>query len=75
MRERPGEPKEGPMISRNVPCEKAEEEILRAVRSLEYGTVEVTVHAGKVVQIERREKVRFDRRAAGGPKGTGTPEP
>ena len=64
------------MASRNAPCEKAVEEILRAVHSLEYGTVEVTVHAGKVVQIERREKVRFDRHAdGGGPKGTGTPEP
>ena len=36
------------------------EQILRAVRSIRYGSVEVTVHAGKVVQIERKEKVRLD---------------
>jgi hypothetical protein len=31
-----------------------------AVRELRYGSVEVVVHEGRVVQIERREKVRFD---------------
>jgi hypothetical protein len=31
-----------------------------AVRDLRYGSVEVVVHEGRVVQIERREKVRFD---------------
>jgi hypothetical protein len=38
--------------------------ILQAVRSLEYGSVEITVHEARVVRIERREKVRFDRPAA-----------
>ena len=44
--------------------------ILQAVRSLDYGSVEVVVHDSRVVQIERREKVRFDepgtRRTASG---------
>ena len=31
-----------------------------AVRDLRYGSVEVVVHEGRVVQIEKREKVRFD---------------
>ena len=35
-------------------------EILRAVRGLRYGSVEITVHDGQVVQIERREKVRLE---------------
>jgi hypothetical protein len=35
-------------------------EVIAAIRSLRYGTVEVVIHAGKVVQIERREKIRFD---------------
>ena len=35
--------------------------ILEAVRSLEYGSVEVVVHDSQVVQIERREKVRLDK--------------
>lgn len=35
-----------------------------AVRGLRYGSVEVLVHDGRVVQVETREKVRFtdDRR-------------
>ena len=37
-----------------------EYEVLRAIRGLGYGSVEVTLHAGRVVQIERREKVRLD---------------
>jgi len=36
-------------------------EILRAVRGLRYGSVEITIHDGEVVQIERREKVRLER--------------
>lgn len=28
-----------------------------------YGSVEITVHDGRVTQIERREKVRFEHRA------------
>jgi len=39
-----------------------ERHILQAVRSLEYGSIEIVVHEARVVQVERREKVRFDRR-------------
>jgi hypothetical protein len=39
----------------------ADRRILEAVRSLEYGSVEVVVHDSQVVQIERREKVRLDK--------------
>jgi hypothetical protein len=35
--------------------------ILEAVRSLDYGSVEIVVHDSQVVQIERREKVRLDK--------------
>ena len=34
-------------------------EILEALRGLRFGSVEITVHDCRVVQIERREKVRF----------------
>ena len=33
--------------------------ILQAVRSIRYGSIEIVVHNAKVVQIERREKLRF----------------
>ena len=34
--------------------------VVQAVRGLRYGSVEVSVHEGRVVQIERREKVRLE---------------
>lgn len=37
------------------------ERILGSFGGLRYGSVEVVIHDGKVVQIERKEKVRFDR--------------
>ena len=42
-----------------------EQEILRAVARIEYGSVEVVIHDGKVVQIECREKIRMARDDAG----------
>jgi hypothetical protein len=39
------------------------ESILTAIASLRYGSVEVTVHDGRVVMIDRRERIRL---AAGG---------
>ena len=35
------------------------QEILHAIDQLRFGSVEITVHEGRVTQIERREKVRF----------------
>ncbi|HEU0106682.1 MAG TPA: YezD family protein [Vicinamibacteria bacterium] len=37
-----------------------ERAVMRAIRALRYGSVEIVVHEGRVVQIETREKVRFD---------------
>jgi len=34
-------------------------ELLLALRSIRYGTIELVIHDGRVVQLERREKVRF----------------
>jgi len=45
--------------------------ILEAVRSLDYGSVEVVVHDSQVVQIERREKVRLDKSRAPGSRAKG----
>ena len=36
-----------------------DEQILRAVHETLYGSVEVTIHNARVVQVERREKIRF----------------
>lgn len=34
-------------------------EILTALHGLKFGSVEITVHNGQVVQIERKEKIRL----------------
>jgi len=34
-------------------------EILQALAGLKYGSLEITVHNGQVVQIERKEKFRL----------------
>lgn len=35
--------------------------IMEAVRSIEYGHVQITIHNSKVVQIEKTEKIRLRR--------------
>ena len=40
------------------------EVVRRSVESLRFGTVEIIVHDGRVIQIETTEKLRFDK---GGP--------
>ena len=37
----------------------AEAAILDAIRSLQYGSVEITIHDSRVVQIECKKKIRF----------------
>jgi hypothetical protein len=43
---------------------EGEEEVRRAVwdavKSLRFGSVEIVVHDGRVIQVEKREKTRFD---------------
>ena len=34
--------------------------ILELVRSVRFGSVEIVIHEGRVVQVERREKLRLD---------------
>jgi len=39
--------------------ESINREILFAIKNIRYGSVEIIIHDSKVVQIERKEKVRF----------------
>ncbi len=39
--------------------EKAMGEILRSIKSVRFGSIEITIHDSRVVQIERKEKLRF----------------
>jgi hypothetical protein len=38
--------------------------LMRLIREVRFGSIEVVVHEGRITQIERREKVRF------GPSGS-----
>ncbi|HSU16567.1 YezD family protein [Longimicrobium sp.] len=40
------------------PVPTVDEMILEAVRAIRFGTVQITIHDSRVVQIERTEKVR-----------------
>ena len=42
------------------PLTEGEVYILKAIQSLSYGSVEISIHDSKIVQIEKREKLRFD---------------
>ena len=41
--------------------DRALREIIRAIRSVNYGAVEIVIQNSRVVQIERKEKFRFDK--------------
>jgi hypothetical protein len=41
--------------------EKLLQEILKALKSIRYGYVQITVQDSKVVQIDKTEKIRFDK--------------
>ena len=38
--------------------------ILRAIREIRYGSIEIIIHDSRIVQIERKEKIRMDRDSA-----------
>jgi hypothetical protein len=45
--------------------ERAEAEIIKAVRSIQYGSVEVIIHDARIVQIECKKKIRMPARIIG----------
>ncbi len=45
--------------AQKIPAEIAQE-ILRAVASIKYGSIEIIIHDDRVVQIEYREKIRVN---------------
>lgn len=49
-----------PSPSKTQPLSDTEIYILNAIQELSYGSVEISIHDSKIVQIEKREKVRFD---------------
>jgi hypothetical protein len=41
----------------NIPAD-TRDQILGALAGIRFGSVEITIHQGRIVQIERREKLR-----------------
>lgn len=54
MEQRSDKRPEGPALPNSVI-----DSIVSALRGLRFGTVEIVIHDGKVVQIERKEKLRL----------------
>ncbi|MDQ3459813.1 MAG: YezD family protein [Deinococcota bacterium] len=50
--------KPSPRSSEPQPREGLEEAILAALKGIRFGSVEITVHDARVVQIERKERFR-----------------
>ena len=44
---------------------RIERELRQALSEIRYGSIEIVIQDSRVVQIERREKVRFDRDGKG----------
>lgn len=42
------------------PGDAGQAAVLNALRGLRFGSIEVVVHNGRIVQVERREKVRIE---------------
>jgi len=53
-----------PKASQEAQKNRIEQEILGAIRGISYGSVEVIIHDSRIVQILRKEKLRFDQKAA-----------
>ncbi|HLF95607.1 MAG TPA: YezD family protein [Methylococcaceae bacterium] len=47
-------------VDADEPVLEAARQLLAALKGIRYGAVEITIHDGRVVQIERREKQRLD---------------
>ena len=43
----------------NTITQQAQTEILRAIASIRFGSVEIVIHNGQITQIEYREKIRI----------------
>jgi hypothetical protein len=43
------------------------QKILLAIKDLRFGSVEIVIHDSKVVQIERKEKIRIDQNSSCAP--------
>jgi hypothetical protein len=55
-------------MSAQTPISPQEEALLKAVRSLDYGSVEVIIHEKRIVEVQQKRKVRFPQTASPAPR-------
>jgi len=51
-------------MTQNIEINDTEKEILNSIRELKYGSIEVVVHDAKIVQLQKSERIRFDKKSA-----------
>jgi len=51
-------------MTQNLEINEIEKEILNSLRELKYGSIEIVVHDAKIVQLEKSERIRFDKKSA-----------
>jgi hypothetical protein len=39
------------------------EEILKDLKKIKYGSIEIIVHNGQIIQIEKKEKIRIEKQS------------
>jgi hypothetical protein len=39
-------------------------QVAAAIQGIRFGSVEITIHDSKIVQVERKEKLRFDSKSS-----------
>lgn len=57
-------PYESNYVSQSDRANEIHAQIYEVIKSIKYGSVEIVIHEGKVVQIERKEKLRFENKSA-----------
>lgn len=48
------------ITSPRTPSLDVRKKVLEALKGIRYGSVEIVIHDSRIVQIERKEKVRLD---------------
>jgi hypothetical protein len=53
--------REKPAEAGEAELRRIERELVDALGEIRYGSIEIVIHDARVIQIERRERIRFDR--------------
>jgi hypothetical protein len=60
--------REKPVEAGEAELRRIERELVNALGEIRYGSIEIVIHDARAIQIERRERIRFDRVEGGGPR-------